>query len=192
MRNIELGMVKFLETALKGNGLYNEAVKNKDARTVFRLAAQACIGIREVGGNNRGPMVRLIQQTIGDANAEAWCMSFVQTCLAFAEVRCGAKSPIHPSEHCMTVWNKTAKSQRVKTLPLPGAIIIWQHGKGPAGHTGIVEGCDGKIFTAFEGNTESGLDPKGKVERDGGGVYHTKRNISGNGSMKVVGFLKPF
>lgn len=192
MRSIEPAMLKFLRSKVILNGMYEEAVKNKDARTLFRLAAEACVGIREEGGNNSGPMVELIQETVGGAGREAWCMSFVQTCLAFAEVETGVKSPIPASEHCMTVWNTTPKKQRVKISPLPGAIAIWQHGKGPAGHTGIVSGADEKNFNAIEGNTESGLNPKGTVERDGGGVYFTKRSRKGAGSMKLIGFLKPF
>lgn len=192
MRQIEKKMVDFLDKKLAGNGLAQQAIEKKDARTLFRLAAEACVGIREQGGNNKGPMVVLIQETIGSANKEAWCMSFMQTCVAYAELKTGVKSPLAASEHCLTVWAKTPKAQRVKISPLPGAIAIWQHGSSQNGHTGVVTGADEKNFTAVEGNTESGLNSKGDVERDGGGVYATKRNRVKNGSMKVVGFLKPF
>jgi hypothetical protein len=43
-----------------------------------------------------------------------------------------------------------------------------------------------------EGNSESGVDPNGNVEREGGGVYANVRNTKGTGKMRVVGFLKPF
>ena len=47
-----------------------------------RLAAEACVGIREQGGNNKGPLVELMQKTVdGKAQAEAWCMAFVQSML---------------------------------------------------------------------------------------------------------------
>jgi hypothetical protein len=192
MRKIESKMIDWLDLKLKGNGSFHDAVLKKDARTVFRLACEACVGIREQGGNNRGPMVKLLQETIGEAQGEAWCMSAMQTCLAYAEVKCGVTSPVFASEHCMTVWNKTPKAQRVKLIPLAGAIIIWQHGKGPAGHTGCLITTDGIKMSTVEGNTEHGLDSKGKVEREGGGMYANVRNFKGNGSMKVVGFLRPF
>lgn len=169
------------------------ALISADARACFLHAMIACVGIREKGGNNRGRLVELIQDTLGTADGEPWCMSLVQTCLAWAELRTGQTSPIAASEHCMTVYNDTPKEQRVKTAPAPGAIIIWRHGAGPSGHTGITISVvkDGK-FSAVEGNTESGLTAAGHVERDGGGCYETLRNVNGAGSMKVVGFLKPF
>jgi hypothetical protein len=191
-RKIEPAMVEFLDGKLASNGLAHDAIARKDARLLFRFALEACVGIRETGGNNNGPMVRLIQETVGTADREPWCMSLVQTGLAYAELRTGVLSPIAMSEHCLTVWNVTPISQRVQTMPGPGAIIIWRHGRTTSGHTGITIGPvkNGK-FPAVEGNTESGI-AGGKVVRDGGGVYLTQRNMSGNGSMQIVGFLKPF
>lgn len=190
-KKLEQKMVDFLMGKLKDNGLFIDAVNKRDARTVMRLAAQVCVGIREVGGNNSGPMVELIQETIGTHGKEAWCMAFVQTCIAFAEYCTGVKSPVFASEHCLTVWGNTPIAQRVAAIPAAGAIVIWRHGTTTNGHTGIVESCDGVNFYAFEGNTESGITGS-KVVSDGGGVYHTKRSMKPTGSMKVVGFIKPF
>lgn len=170
----------------------HRALIEADARACFLFAMRAMVGIREQGGNNRGRLVELIQETLGKAEGEPWCMSAVQTALAWAELRTGKKSPIFASEHCMTVWNETPKEQRVKSIPAPGAIIIWRHGAGPSGHTGVTASAvAGGQFTAIEGNTESGLTAAGIV-REGGGCYETRRNTFGVGSMKVVGFLKPF
>ena len=191
-KKLEQKMIDFLLSKLKDNGLFQDACKKRDARTVFRLAAQVCVGVREQGGNNSGPVVELIQETIGTHGKEAWCMAFVQTCIAFAEYCTGVKSPIFASEHCLTAWEQTPKAQRVNSLPAAGAIVIWRHGKTTNGHTGIVDSCDGVNFKAFEGNTESGISPSGTVVRDGGGVYHTNRSLKGAGTMVLVGFLKPF
>lgn len=192
MRNIEKKMVDFIDAKLAGNGLAQEAIAKKDPRAVFVLAAQACVGIREVGGNNKGPMVELIQETIGGASAEAWCMSFVQTCIAYAEKKTGVKSPIFSSEHCLTVWQKTSKTQRVKNAPAAGAIAVWQFTPSTNGHTGIVYEYSGKKMNLFEGNTNSGLKKDGTIERDGGGVYFTDRSTASSKKMKLLGFLKPF
>jgi hypothetical protein len=195
MRSIEPKMVKYLDEKLAGNGLAQKAIKDKDARALMLMAAQACVGIREQGGNNKGPMVQLIQETIGSAVAEAWCMAFVQTCVAYAEVKTGKKSPLYPSEHCMSVWLKTPKSARVKVKPLRGAIAIWNYPPGQSGHTGILDAYDdarkGKM-NLIEGNTEKGLSKKGLIERDGGGVYYTERANVGSPKMKLIGYLKPF
>lgn len=191
MRKIEPEMFQFFEDKLKSHGAAQIAIAEKNARNLFIYAAEVCVGIREHGGNNQGRMVRLIQETVGRAEGEAWCMSFVMTCLAYVEQKLGVISPVVPSEHCMTVWNQTPKTMRVKTSPKAGAIVIWRRGEGPAGHTGILTEWKRTTFEAVEGNTESG-NAGGVVERDGGGVYQTERNRSGTGSMKVIGFLKPF
>ena len=186
-------MVSYLNVRLAQSGLFIDAVRRGDARMVFRLAAECCVGIREIGSNNGGPLVELMQQTIGSADHEPWCMSAVQTWLAYAERVTGVKSPIIAGEHCLTVWSDSPKEQRVRTVPGPGAIIIWRHGNTSSGHTGVT--CEqpsvSRIFSAVEANTESG-NSGGKIERDGGGVYYTKRSLDGAGSMHIVGFLKPF
>lgn len=183
---------QYIDEKLKHNGAAQDAILRKDARSLLIYASEACVGIREQGGNNRGPLVQEIQKTAdGKAQGEAWCMAFVQTMLAYVERKLGVKSPIANGEHCMTVWNQTPKAQRVKMIPLPGAIIIWKKGTTQNGHTGLVMEFAGKTFEAVEGNTEQGI-VGGTVERDGGGVYRTQRNATGTGTMKVVGYLKPF
>lgn len=190
-RELHSGLATWLDKKLAGNGLAQQALKDRMPRALFVQALSACVGIRETGGNNKGPLVELIQETIGSANREAWCMSFVQSGLAYVEFKLGVQSPIAVSEHCMTVWNSTPKLQRVLYSPLSGAICIWKHGAGPSGHTGIITSADENFMELVEGNTESGV-AGGKVERDGGGVYFTHRSRRGTGNMKVVGFLKPF
>jgi len=192
IRKIEKKMISYIDSKLEKNGAAQLAIEEKDARLLLSYALEACVGIRESGGNNKGPMVELIQETVGSASREAWCMSFIQTGIAYVEEKLGIKSPIVPGEHCLTVWKNTPKEQRVKRVPARAAIAIWQHGKTQNGHTGLVIETDGKTFRAVEGNTESGVTSKGAVVRDGGGVYMTKRSHSGSGSMKLVGFLKPF
>jgi hypothetical protein len=192
-RKVPTKLLAWIDNKLKGNGLAQHAIEQKDARTVMRLAAEACVGIREQGGNNRGPLVDLIQDVIGQEGKEhwAWCMSFVQVCIAYAEEKTGVKSPIIAHEHCLTVWNQSPKNLRCTADPLPGAIIVWRHGDTASGHTGILTSFGPDSMTAVEGNTESGV-AGGKVERDGGGVYATKRSKTGAPAMRVMGFLKPF
>lgn len=190
-RKLEPKLIQYIDNRLSGNALAAKAIIEKDARLIMRLAAQACVGIREVG-NNRGPLVSLIQDTVGGPDPVAWCMSYVMSCIAYAELRTGKKSPIIATEHCMTCWNDSPKEMRVKRIPLGGAIIIWRHGSGPSGHTGIVDSCDGETFWAYEGNTGGGTDPNGKIIREGDGVYYTHRPFGDMGDMKLIGFLKPF
>lgn len=190
-RKLEKKMIEYIDQKLSGNGLAVESVLKKDARTLMRLAAQACVGVRE-DGYNSGPIVTLIQDTVGGPDHVAWCMSFVQTAIAYAELRTGKKSPVFASEHVLTTWNETPRVQRVIKIPLGGAIAIWRHGNSSSGHTGIVESCDGETFHAVEGNTGSGISPGGKIVREGDGVYFTHRAMDPVGEMRLLGFIKPF
>lgn len=192
IRDLRLELVEFLDHKLIGNGLYEKAIKERDARTIMRLAAQVCVGIKEEGGANRGPIVSLIQDTVDGPDHVAWCMSFVQSCIGYAEAKTGIHSPIFTTEHCLTCWRETPIAQRVRTLPLAGAIVLWRHGSSDSGHTGIVESCDGETMWNFEGNTGGGVDPHGKVVREGDGIYHTHRSLGTIGDMHLLGWLKPF
>lgn len=193
MSHIQQAMVEFIDAKLKENGLAQHLMQTGDARNLMVEAAKVCVGIREKTNNNDGPMVELIQKTIGPAAHESWCMAFVQTCAAYAALKTGKKPTLFESEHCLTVWNNTPVTNRVKYVPLPGAIAIWRHGVTTNGHTGIITGSDGHIFQAVEGNTSGGsANPNGPIEREGGGVYYTSRSHLGAGDMHIVGFLKPF
>jgi hypothetical protein len=193
IRQIRPEMIKFLDDRLAHNGLAQDAMEMGDARLLFSLAIEACVGIKERGGNNKGPMVELIQDTVGRAEGEAWCMSFMQTGIAYVEQKLKIASRFPVTEHCMTAWNQAGDDLRVKIAPRRGAIAIWQKAKTAAGHTGIyLEMKDHETFYGIEGNTEAGLSSSGQVVRDGGGIYRTKRSIRGTGTMKLKGFLKPF
>ena len=187
MRSIESELFYWFDEKLKGNGMAQQAVKEKDARLIFGLAMESLVGTYEVGGNNTGPMVKLLQKTIGEASREPWCMSTVQSCLAYAEEKTGIKSPVYASEHCMTTWRQTPVIQRVKQSPLKYAIVIWRNGDTDSGHTGVVVESDHRQwFRSVEGNTGS------DGSRDGDGVYYKKRDWIRNGNLIKVGFLKPF
>lgn len=192
MRKIEPALVSYIDKKLEKNGLAQVALKNKDARTLFRLAAESCVGITEATGKNDGKMVRLIQETVGGASGEPWCMALVMSCLAYAETKCKVKSPIYESEHCQTVWAKTPKSQRVKLLPLAGAIAIWADTGKSTGHTEIVLSCDGKTMNCVGGNTSGTTKPGEAVNRDGNACVYTVRSMKGTAKRKLLGFLRPF
>lgn len=191
-RHIQPQMVAFIDEKLKGNGAAQEALKAKDARAVFVYAMEACVGIREVGGNNSGPMVELIQKTIGNACREAWCMAAQQTGIAYAEVKCGIKSDFPATEHCLTAWRTSPPDKIIKVNPRRGDVAIWQHGMSDSGHTGCLLETLTPYYVMAEGNTEAGLDPKGRVERDGGGFYRTQRFMFSKGDMNLLGFIRPF
>lgn len=191
-RKLDEKLTAYIDNKLAKNGSAQLAIQNKDARSLLCFVAESLVGIREVGGNNRGPMVELIQKTAGGSRGDAWCMWFIQTLLGYVEKKLGIKSPIYVSGSCASVWANTAKAQRVKIAPLAGAIAYWRDEKTGLGHTGLfIEKLSASTILTIEGNTEAGI-VGGSIERDGGGVYQCHRNAKRNGSKVLVGFLKPF
>ncbi len=187
MRQIEPALVDWIDAKLVGNGLAKLALETKDARLLFGLAAEACVGIVESGGNNNGPLVKLIQDTIGKPEREPWCMAFVQSCLAYAELKTNIRSGIYASEHCVSVWNQTPEILRVRSSPLKYAIVIWRKDNSNSGHTGLVLETDRRQwFKSIEGN--SAVDGS----RDGDCVGYHHRDWIRNGNLARIGFLKPF
>lgn len=197
MRKLDPVMLTYFEEKLKGNALAAHAIKTKNPRLLLVETVKTGVGIKEKTGKNDGVLVEAIQRTCGGSRGHAWCMYWVQCCVAYVEHVLGIKSPLASGGHCLTVWNKTPKEQRVKFLPLPGAIPIWRHGTSTNGHTEIVLAADNKVMHCVGGNT-SGADGTGKVTREGNGIFYTERSMQGFPSVKtksgmiLVGFLKPF
>lgn len=189
MRKITDKMFAFIDGKLKTNGAAQLAITNKDPRNLFIYAAEACVGIKEEGGNNKGLYIVELQKTVdGSADQEPYCMAAVQTFIAYVEKKIGVTSPIYASEHCMTVFRNTPKTQRVVSIPAPGAFIIWKNGSSDSGHTGLVldfQGVNKKMKT-LEANTGSGN------MRDGDGIYIKQRSKIKDGKLVVQGYLKPF
>lgn len=190
-RKLKPELVQYIDDKLKNNAIAHNAIEDKDCRTLLVEVAKCLVGIREKTGKNDGYLVELIQKTAGGVKGYPWCMYFVQTCIGYVEMKTGVKSPIITSGACDEVRHASTPEMKVKTIPLPGAVAIWIHANG-TGHTGIVVAADDEVFFACEGNTTGGLDEQGRVEREGGGAYYTKRSMHPDGEMKLWGFLKPF
>ncbi len=189
MRKITDKMFKFVDDKLKTNGAAQLAITNKEARNLLIYAAEACVGIKEEGGNNRGLYIVELQKTTdGSAEQEPYCMAAVQTWIAYVEKKLGITSHLFASEHCMTTWRKVSASKKVKSIPAPGAIIIWKNGNTDAGHTGLVLDYQGenKKMETLEANTGSGN------MRDGDGIYIKQRSKVKEGKLVVQGYIIPF
>lgn len=163
-----------------------QAYADRDAPTLLAHAATQCVGIVESGGNNRGRFVELFQATVGRVEAEPWCMAFVQSLVAFVEDVCGP-SLLPVTEACLAAL-QGAPSDLVVSDPRQGDIVIWRHGTGWQGHTGIILRVDGEWLQTVEGNTGDGAG----IQREGDGVYSRRRPKVPLGTMKIAGFLRPF
>lgn len=161
-------------------------------RQILAREAISWVGVKETP-ENKGEIVEMFQRYVGTAQGEPWCMSFVQFCVGRVDGLCKGAWPewepsqIFQSEHCLTVWEQTPLSHRLKE-PVPGAIVIWRHGETRAGHTGIVTKVRKVGMETVEGNTSA----RDSVDREGQGVMQKVRSVEGQGSMKVVGFLSPW
>lgn len=186
IRKADPVFVNFIDSKLASNGLAQHAIETKDARLLFGLAAESCVGIKEKG-HNKGVIVEAIQRTIGKAEGEPYCLGFVQACLAYAELKTGARSPIAATEHCRTCWAETPKEQRVKISPLKYAIVLWGHEGTSSGHAGIViEVQRNSAISTVEANTNA------SGSREGDGIFYKKRDWIRNGDLIKLGFLRPF
>jgi hypothetical protein len=146
------------------------------------------IGVLEAGGANRGPMVEAFQKAVdGKAQGEPWCMAFMQFLVKKTIEVHGDYSRVFQSESCMAVWLNTGHGQRV-AVPVPGLLVLWQHGVTPLGHVGIISEVQGSTMKTVEGNTSQGLG----VIREGDGVYMRERPFSDVGNMRLLGFLRVF
>ncbi len=189
MRKITDKMFMFIDKKLALNGAAQLAVTNKDARSLLVFAAEACVGVKEEGGNNKGVYIVEIQKTVdGQAGSEPYCMAAVQTWIAYVEKKLGVVSHLPASEHCMTTWRKTSAAKKVKTIPARGAIIIWKNGNTDAGHTGLVMDyqCGFKKMLTLEANTGS------ENMRDGDGIYIKQRSKIKDGRIVIQGYIIPF
>lgn len=198
MRQITDKMFNEIDRRLNDNGLAKEYVSSKNARGLLVQVASCLVGVKEATGKNDGEWVNEIQKTAnGKAQGEAWCMAFVQTCIAYVEKKLKITSRFPVSEHCQTVWKHLPADMKVKNIPLAGAIAIWGYVGTSNGHTEIlIEYRDGNYFPAIGGNTSGSKIPVKSgsdiVNREGNGVYYTWRKHGIVGKMKLLGFAKPF
>jgi hypothetical protein len=164
------------------------------------VEASRWIGVIEEGGDNSGKVIELFQKTIDNkAVKEPWCCAFVQYCVrevdkAYEKKHEGPNegTVLYPTEHCLTLWNKTPKIHRL-IKPEIGCLILWQyfkHGEPTTnGHIGIITKLVelNKILTV-EGNTGPGKF----IQREGDGVYEKERfwRSPYTSTMHVLGFLR--
>lgn len=165
--------------------------------------AKMFIGVKEVGGNNKGEFVKMFQKAVdGRANGEPWCAAFTSYCIkTTSEVfkkAIGSSSPafetqLKISESVCNFWFNSPESCRIEK-PEVGCLILWRrwsNGKPTwQGHIGIVvEVVDKDLVRTVEGNTSS----DGPNERDGDGVFLKNRSITRHyGSLRPLGFLRAF
>lgn len=185
-----------IESLVFPGGVTPEAFFNRQWRPAAILVMNALVSmeVREVGGQNKGYWVGLIQSVLGKftdkGDGEPWCMSTIQNVIAFLEDYFQYESQVFDSEHCMTTLRRTKKAapNLVHTDPNLASIIIWEHVKNgkptDAGHTELILLI--KSLTTWEtggGNTSD------SNMREGDGLYRKVRGWVKTGSLPVRGFI---
>jgi hypothetical protein len=117
------------------------------------------VGVREVGGNNRGPEVERYLATVGLGPGHPWCAAFVVWCFREATIGAGGGLllPLPRIGKCARLWSKSPGLWK-SDLPSVGAVYI--HLANPDdpdsdGHCGIVTGFTDHSLLAVEGNTNA-------------------------------------
>lgn len=164
-----------------------DSIAKRDGTEILIDAARALIGVKESGGDNKGPVVSWMQGTCGIAEGQPWCMALAQSCVAYAETYSGRISQLYAGEFVRSVWNNTPGILKRK-VPERGVLTIWQMGNTIRGHCNICVGVSGDFQMGVEGNTSDG---KG-MNRDGDGCFLRKRSIFSTDGFKILGYLKPF
>jgi hypothetical protein len=146
------------------------------------------VGVKEMGGNNKGAKIRLYQSATNLAPAAwPWCAAFVDWCMAewlkdkeavkWLGLRSSTPSSWKPKTAAAFGFISWAKTRTHTTdilpdtaLAQPGDIVVFDFS-----HVGIVTGVKGSKIMTVEGNTN------GRGERDsesGDGVWAKSRAAS--------------
>jgi hypothetical protein len=132
---------------------------------------------------NGGPQVEWYQKTVdGKAQREPWCLAFIQTMAFEISAQYNLKNPLFPTEHCLTLWNKTPQKYK-SMLPSLGSVFIQQYIGTTNGHTGVVIEFNKEYFKTIEGNTNK------DGSREGDGVYEKIRFYTDTTKVKKKGFI---
>jgi hypothetical protein len=132
--------------------------------------ARSFIGVREVGGNNRGPEVEAWLARVGLPPGNAWCMAFAWCCVDDACRALQLPNPIRPCASVVRMWNALPDNCKL-TEPALGVWAFHHDSANPAlGHVEFIDDLDPteKGTYTIGGNTNS------EGSRTGGGVWrHT-------------------
>jgi hypothetical protein len=115
---------------------------------------------REIGGQNRGPWVRLYMHGHEGA-AWAWCAGFACYCLYQACHTLNVATPIDASFSCDSLAASAKEKQKLlpqpaptrRTTITPGSFFLVRRTATDWIHTGIVVRAENEIIRTIEGNT---------------------------------------
>lgn len=161
----------------------------------FLEMAKGEVGVREIGGQNRGPRVEEYQRTVGGKPGDAYCVSGAYWCydqavtaLNAADPRLKLVNPMPRTASVLRLWELTPERFRIppwtnsgQVPPQPGWLGLHRSKTKPGrGHLVVVAGVVGGLTVAtVEFNTD------GAGSREGNGVHEKQRD----GMYFDIGFI---
>jgi hypothetical protein len=174
--------------------LFPEKYKTPDQPTTSRFVnemlklAVSQEGVREVGGDNRGPKIEEYQRSTGNRRGDSWCCSYIYWLAMTTADKLDIANPMPArTGHCQTMLN-AAKEKGLLINPTearPGDIGVHLYkstGVSP-GHIFLIKESETGYWDTNEGNTNGSGSSNGDVVRQGlrkysyvspGGVFRLK------------------
>jgi hypothetical protein len=129
-------------------------------------AANSLVGVSELGGDNRGPMVELFLREVGQEPGAPWCAAFVYHvghASHYDAARKMSSWPLMRTASCMDLWKQARDFRILRFEPRVGDVFLkFSPTLNRFYHTGIVVALhqpdaqeDRGVFvcTTIEGNT---------------------------------------
>jgi hypothetical protein len=149
-----------------------------ELRTRALALAERYRGVREHGGNNRGPQIERWQARVHLKPGDAWCTAFACCIVEDAAKGLGMESPLPMvgSVAKLFAWVMEHHPEWVSNKPTRGAIFIHfrdRYKPWSLGHCGFVKGVDDGHVLSIDGNTNDA----GARDSEGGkdGVWDQRR-----------------
>jgi lysozyme family protein len=176
-----------LHRALSKNGLSASTTLQE---TTARIAAQHIAqGPREIGGENRGPWVRLYMDG-QEGDNQLWCAGFV--CFIVAQAARDLDVPLpfkrqvgvdqlvaDAKKDGRFVDDKSVKNPKMRASKIPaGTIYVFRETADNWVHCGIVKSVHEDTFDTFEGNTSGNGSSNGTVAIEGNRSFAKKDFIT--------------
>lgn len=129
----------------------------------------------------------------GWLKGDPWCATFVK--MVFRKLWTGAQLAavnIQFNSSAKQTFDRVKKAGvfEVGMIPEPGAVVIWLHGNGPAGHAGMVKSVSLETNTMYtiEGNTNAAGSREGEVVAQ---KARTIKRAFSNNNLNVYGYIYP-
>ena len=158
----------FSQSTVTGNARDKLFVSSETQRDCLRELYLSQVGVREQGGNNRGPEVKMYLQSIGLGESYPWCAAFVSWCFQQVEI----DAPVSGWVPAFALRDKMVYKQGriLKRLPKYGDVmLIWFKRLNRPAHIGFIDEWGDTWVITVEGNTN--IDGS----REGDGVYRKRR-----------------